>query len=62
MEVIDAPEDMVLEVCQRMEDENAYIRFQNVSFSYNKKEPNISNINFFIILLIFVILKTFSFL
>ena len=23
-----------------------YIRFQNVSFSYNKKEPNISNINF----------------
>lgn len=46
MEVIDATEDMVLEVCKRMEDENAYIRFQNVSFSYNKKEPNISNINF----------------
>ena len=46
MEVIDAPEDMVLELCERMEEENAYIRFRNVSFSYNKKEPNISNINF----------------
>ncbi len=46
MEVIDATEDMVLEVCQRREDENAYIRFQNVSFSYNKKEPNISQISF----------------
>lgn len=46
MEVVDAPEDMVLEVCERIAEEEAFIRFENVSFSYNKNEPNISNISF----------------
>lgn len=46
MEVVDSPEDMVLEACERIAEEEAYIRFDKVSFSYNKKEPNISNISF----------------
>lgn len=46
MEVIDAPQDMVQEVCERIEEESAYIRFDNVSFSYSRTTPNISNISF----------------
>ncbi len=46
MEVIDSPEDLLLETCERLAGESAFIRFEDVSFSYNKNEPNISNINF----------------
>lgn len=46
MEVVDAPEDMVLELCEKIVDADAYIRFEQVSFSYNKNESNISNISF----------------
>lgn len=46
MEVVDTPEDLILEVCEKLASENAYIRFEQVSFSYNKNEPNISNISF----------------
>lgn len=46
MEVVNAPEDMVLEVCGKIVEETAYIRFDKVSFSYNKNEPNISDISF----------------
>lgn len=46
VEVINAPEDMVLQVCERIMEEEAYIRFDDVSFSYNKNEPNINHISF----------------
>lgn len=46
MEVVDAPEDLILKVCEKFANENAYIRFEQVSFSYNKNEPNISKISF----------------
>lgn len=46
MEVIDSPEDMLLTVCEKIEEEEALIRFDKVSFSYNKKEDNISDISF----------------
>lgn len=46
MEVVNSPEDMILKICESIADEKAYIRFDNVSFSYNKNEPNISNISF----------------
>lgn len=46
MEVVDSPEDMLLSVCEKIEAEDAFIRFDTVSFSYNKKEENISDISF----------------
>ena len=46
MEVVDSPEDMLIAVCEKIEGEEAYIRFDKVSFSYNKKEENISDISF----------------
>ncbi len=46
MEVVDSPEDMLITVCKKIEGEDAYIRFDKVSFSYNKKEENISDISF----------------
>lgn len=46
MEVVDVPEDMMLEVCEKIAGETAYIQFDEVSFSYNKNEPNISDISF----------------
>lgn len=46
MEVVDSPEDMALKACERISEEEAFIRFEKVSFSYNKNEPNISNISF----------------
>ncbi len=46
IEVIESPEDMLIEVCDRILKEEAVICFENVSFSYNKHEPNISGISF----------------
>lgn len=45
MEVIDSPEDMLVEVCQKL-DQDAYIRFEHVSFSYKKVEANLEDIDF----------------
>lgn len=46
MEVINAPEDMLIEVCEKFYQQPAYIAFDHVTFSYNKVEPNLSDISF----------------
>lgn len=46
MEVIDSPEDMLPEICQKMEQNAAYLMMDRVYFSYNKTEPNLENISF----------------
>ncbi|MCM1183393.1 MAG: ABC transporter ATP-binding protein/permease [Roseburia sp.] len=46
VEVIDVPEEQLPQVCERMERETAYIRFREVTFSYNKTNPNLRNISF----------------
>lgn len=46
MEVIDAPVDLLPEICDKFEKENAYLRFHHVDFSYDKVEPNLSDITF----------------
>lgn len=48
MEVIDTPEDLLLEICEKIEQDESMIAFRNVSFSYNKVENNVENINFII--------------
>ena len=45
MKVVDSSEDMKLEEMERQVNADAFIRFTNVSFSYNGKEDNLSNIN-----------------
>jgi ATP-binding cassette subfamily B protein len=45
VEVIDTPEDMLISECTRLYDDS-YIRFDNVTFSYNNIKPNLENINF----------------
>jgi ATP-binding cassette subfamily B protein len=45
VEVIDTPDDLLVETCQRLYDES-YIKFDNVTFSYNNVKPNIENITF----------------
>lgn len=47
-QVIDEPEDMLLARCERLAEEEAYIRFVHVSFSYKtmQEEPNLDDINF----------------
>jgi ATP-binding cassette subfamily B protein len=45
VEVIDTPEDMLISECTRLYDDS-YIRFDNVTFSYNNIKPNLENISF----------------
>lgn len=46
MEVVDAPEDMVEQVCRKLERDNSYIVFDHVTFSYKGKEPDLQDISF----------------
>lgn len=48
MEVIDVPEEMLVEVCERLENDEAYIRFEHVTFSYKSGSdaPDITDISF----------------
>lgn len=46
MEIIDAPEDMLCVVCEKWERSEDYIVFDHVTFSYDKVEPNLSDISF----------------
>lgn len=45
MEIIDSSEDMLIEVYQKA-DMDAYIRFEHVTFSYEKVEANLEDIDF----------------
>jgi ATP-binding cassette subfamily B protein len=45
VEVIDTPDDILLETCERLYDDS-YIKFDNVTFSYNNIKPNIDNVTF----------------
>jgi ATP-binding cassette subfamily B protein len=45
IEVIDTPDDMLISTCERLYDDT-YIKFDNVTFSYNNIKPNIENISF----------------
>lgn len=45
MEVIDSPQDMLLEKCAKIENDD-YIRFEHVTFSYEKVESNLEDIHF----------------
>lgn len=46
MEIIDVQDEMPPELCERLTEDEAYIRFDHVTFSYNKTEPNLSDISF----------------
>lgn len=46
MEVIDEPEDMLVEKLENMQRSDAFLSFEKVTFSYNKTEPNVKDINF----------------
>lgn len=46
MEIIDVPEELLVETCERQMQDTAYIRFEEVTFSYNKTAPNLNNISF----------------
>lgn len=48
MEVIDVPQDMLLEVCGKIADDGGYIHFDHVTFSYkgDREEPDLSDISF----------------
>ncbi len=48
MEVIDVPQEMLTEVCEKMESDGAYICFDHVTFSYktDSEEPDLSDISF----------------
>lgn len=46
MDVVDAPEDMAVEVCERFYKEAAYLVFDHVTFSYNKVKPNLFDLSF----------------
>ena len=45
-QVMDVPEDLLLQVCERLAEDSAYICFDHVTFSYNKTEPNLEDISF----------------
>ena len=45
-QVMDVPEDLLLQVCERLPEDSAYICFDHVTFSYNKTEPNLEDISF----------------
>lgn len=46
MEVMDAPEEMAVEVWEKFYGKMAYLVFDHVTFSYHKGEPNLSDICF----------------
>lgn len=46
VEVIDAPPEMLCGVFERLENEDAFIRFDHVSFSYKGGEPDVDDISF----------------
>lgn len=46
VEIIEVPEEMVPQVCKKLENETSYISFREVTFSYNKTEPNLTDISF----------------
>lgn len=54
MEIIDVPEEMLPKLCEKLEEDGAYIRFDHVTFFYKtgehasdeKAEPNLINISF----------------
>lgn len=46
MEVIDAPQDMLVQICERQERGSACITFDHVTFSYKGKEPDLADISF----------------
>ncbi|MBQ7943815.1 MAG: ABC transporter ATP-binding protein [Lachnospiraceae bacterium] len=46
MKVVDGSWDMTLVEMEKQINDDAFIRFDNVSFSYNGRENNLSNINF----------------
>jgi len=53
-EIIDVPEEMLPRLCEKLEEDGAYIRFDHVTFSYKtgeraprqKMEPNLTDISF----------------
>lgn len=47
-QVIDEPEEMLLARCERLAEEEAYVRFSHVTFSYkpSQEEPNLTDISF----------------
>lgn len=45
VEVIDTPDDLLVSAYERLYDES-YIKFDDVTFSYNNVKPNIENISF----------------
>lgn len=47
-QVIDEPEEMLLARCERLAEEQAYVRFSHVTFSYkpSQEEPNLTDISF----------------
>lgn len=46
MEVVDAPDDMVEKVCNRLEHSDEYIVFDHVTFSYEGRELDLEDITF----------------
>ncbi|MDE7322118.1 MAG: ABC transporter ATP-binding protein, partial [Lachnospiraceae bacterium] len=48
MEVIDVPQEILPEVCKKIADDEAYIRFEHVTFSYQAdcEEPDLTDISF----------------
>lgn len=48
VEVIDVPEEMLPVLCEKLTDEDAFIRFSHVTFSYKEaqEEPNLTDISF----------------
>lgn len=46
MEVVDAPDDMVEKVCNRLEHSDEYIVFDHVTFSYEGRESDLEDITF----------------
>lgn len=48
MEVIDVPDEMLPMLCEKLVDDEAYIRFTHVTFSYqsSEAEPDLTDINF----------------
>lgn len=44
--MVDAPDDMVEKVCNRLEHSDEYIVFDHVTFSYEGREPDLEDITF----------------
>lgn len=46
MEVIGAPEELLPETGEKITENDIYVKFEHVTFSYNGREPDIENISF----------------